>query len=98
MGATTIAIAQASAAGGQGGPSNLHGFMTHHPSTFARGGDPVVVNHWFWQVGRILEAMEITSDAMRIRLATFKLEGKSQVWWDWIKVSRDLETMTWGEF
>ena len=37
-------------------------------------------------------------DATRIRLATFKLEGESQVWWDWIKVSRDLETMTGGEF
>ena len=45
-----------------------------------------------------MEAIEITSDAMRIRLATFKLEGESQVWWDWIKVSRDLEMMTWGEF
>ena len=42
--------------------------------------------------------MEITSDAMRIRLATFQLEGESQVWWDWIKVSRDMEMMTWREF
>ena len=42
--------------------------------------------------------MEITSDAMRIELAMFKLEGESQVWWDWIKVLRDLKTMTWGEF
>ena len=42
--------------------------------------------------------MEITSDTIRIRLATFQLEGESQVWWDWIKVSRDLETITWGEF
>ena len=42
--------------------------------------------------------MEITFDATRIRLATFKLESESQVWWDWIKISRDLETMTWGEF
>ena len=42
--------------------------------------------------------MEITSDATRIRLVAFKLEGKSQVWWDWVKTSRDLETMTWGDF
>ena len=35
---------------------------------------------------------------MRIRLATFQLEGESKVWWDWIKVSRDLEMMTWREF
>ena len=58
----------------------------------------MVANHWFWQVERILAAMEITSDATRIRLATFKLKGESQVWWDWIKVSRNLERMTWGEF
>ena len=42
--------------------------------------------------------MEITSDAMRIRLATFRLEGESQIWWDWVTVSRDPKTMTWGEF
>ena len=42
--------------------------------------------------------MEITSDAMRIRLATFRLEGESQIWWDWVRVSRDPKTMTWGEF
>ena len=47
---------------------------------------------------RILEAMEITSDATKIRLATFRLEGESQIWWDWVRVSRDPETMTWGEF
>ena len=31
-------------------------------------------DHWFWKVGKILEAMEITSDATRIRLAAFQLE------------------------
>ena len=40
----------------------------------------MVVDHWFRQGERILEAMEITSDAMRIRLATFRLEGESQIW------------------
>ena len=42
--------------------------------------------------------MEITSDATRIRLATFRLEGESQIWWDWVRVLRDPEMMTWGEF
>ena len=40
----------------------------------------MVADHWFRQVERILEAMEITSDATRIRLATFRLEGESQIW------------------
>ena len=42
--------------------------------------------------------MEITSNAMRIKLAAFQLEGESQVWWDWAKTSRDVEAMTWAEF
>ena len=47
----------------------------------------MVADHWFCQVERILEAMEITSDAKRIRLATFRLEGESHMWCDWVKVS-----------
>ena len=42
--------------------------------------------------------MEITSGATRIRLATIQLEGESQVRWDWVKASRNLEAMTWEEF
>ena len=42
--------------------------------------------------------MDITSDAAKIRVAVFQLEGESQVWWDWVKTSRDLEAMTWAEF
>ena len=87
VGVATVAIAQASAVGDKGGPSNLQRFIAHHPPTFIRGGDPVVANYWFRQVERILEAIEITFNAMRIRLATFLLEGESQIWWDWVKVS-----------
>ena len=42
----------------------------------------MVANHWFRQIEKVLKAMEITSDAMRIKLAAFQLEGESQVWWD----------------
>ena len=92
------AIAQASAAGSQGGPSNLQRFRAHHPPIFTGGGDPMVADHWFMQVEKILEAMEITSYTTRIRLAAFQLEGETQVWWNWAKTSRDLEAMTWAKF
>ena len=49
--------------------------MSHHPSTFTGREDPTVVDHWFRQVEKVLKAIEITSDAIRIRLATFQLEG-----------------------
>ena len=62
------------------------------------GGDPMVVDHWFMQVEKVFEAMEIAFDTTRIRLAAFQLEGEAQVWWNWAKTSRDLEAMTWVEF
>ena len=58
----------------------------------------MVADHWFMQVEKVLEAMEITSDTTRIILAAFQLEGEAQVWWNWAKTSRDLEVMTWAEF
>ena len=42
--------------------------------------------------------MDITSDAAKIRLAAFQLEGESEVWWDWVKTSRALKAMTWADF
>ena len=58
----------------------------------------MVEDHWFRKIEKVLEAMDITSDAAKIRLAGFQLEGESQVWWDWVKTSRNLEAMTWAEF
>ena len=40
----------------------------------------MVTNHWLIQIEKVLEAMEITSDATRIRLAVFQLEGEARVW------------------
>ena len=70
----------------------------HHPPTFTGGGDLMVANHWFRQIEKILEAMEITSDATKIILDAFQLEGESQVWWNWVKTLRDSEEMIWVEF
>ena len=38
VGVAAAAIAQASAASSQGGPSNLQRFKAHHPSIFTGGG------------------------------------------------------------
>ena len=58
----------------------------------------MVADHWFMKIENILEAMEITSDTTRIRLAAFQLEGEARIWWRWARTSRDLEVMTWAEF
>ena len=48
--------------------------------------------------GKDIQSYEITFDAIKIRLAAFQLYSESQVWWDWVKTSRDLEEMIWAEF
>ena len=57
VGIATVAIAHAGIAGSQGGPSNLQRFRVHHPLTFIGGGDPVVADHWFIKIEKVLEAM-----------------------------------------
>ena len=68
---TAATIAQAEIAGRQEDPSNLQRFRAHHPPTFTEGGDPMVTDHWFMEIEKVLEAMGITSDTTRIRLAAF---------------------------
>ena len=87
VGIAAAAIAQASVAGSQGDPSNLQKFRAHHPPTFTGGGDPMVADHWFMQIEKVLEAMKITSDTTRIRLVAFQLESEAQVGWKWARNS-----------
>ena len=79
VGITAAAIAQVGIAGRQEDPSNLQRFRAHHPPTFIGGGDPMVADHWFIQIEKVLEAMEIISDTTRIRLAAFQLENEAPV-------------------
>ena len=78
VGIIANAIVHAGIVGRQEDPSNLQRFRTHHPPTFTGGGDPMVADHWFMQIEKVLEAMEITSDATRSRLAAFQLEGEAK--------------------
>ena len=36
-----------------------------------------MTNHWFIQIEKVLEVMEITFDTTRIRLSVFQLESKA---------------------
>ena len=79
VGITAAAITQAGIAGRQEDPSNLRRCRGHYPPTFTGGGDPVVTDHWFVHIEKVLEAMKFTSDATRIRLAAFQLKGEAQI-------------------
>ena len=59
VGVAEAAIAQSRIAGSQGDPSNPQRFRTHHPPTFTRGGDPMVVDHWYIQIEKVLKARRL---------------------------------------
>ena len=50
----------------------------------------MVADHWFIQIEKVLEAMEITSGTTRIRLAVFQLESEGQIRWKRARTSSDL--------
>ena len=58
----------------------------------------MVDDHWFMQIEKVLEAMEVTSDATRIRLAAFYLENEAQIGWKWARTSKDLRGAVVREF
>ena len=47
----------------------------------------MVTGHWFIQIENVLEAMEITSDTTRIRIAVFQLESEAQ---NMVEMGKDL--------
>ena len=47
----------------------------------------MVADHWFIQIEKLLEAMKITSDTTRIRLAVFQLESEAQ---NMVEMGKDL--------
>ena len=58
----------------------------------------MVAYHWFMLIEEVLEDLEITSDATRIRLATFQLESEAQIGWKWARTSRNLRGVVVREF
>ena len=98
MTAMAATFVQVSANLGQGVSSHHQKFKAHKLPTFMGVVDLMVADHWFQQVEKILDEMEITFDAIKIRLAVFQLEEEAHQWWTCAKTSRDIETMTWEEF
>ena len=49
-----------------------------------------MTDHWFIQIEKVLDAMEITSNTTRIRLDVLQLESEAQILWKWARTSRDL--------
>ena len=78
MDVATTAIAQASVAGGQGGPSDLQRFMAHHPPTCMGGGDSVVKTTLAIRLDDVRSIRDLGASAKRKESQPFSSSRKKQ--------------------
>ncbi|XP_062118454.1 uncharacterized protein LOC133832084 [Humulus lupulus] len=72
-------------------------FRKQAPPTFEGKADPIVAEDWLRSVEAIFDHMEL-NDRQRILCAVYLIKVDERIWWDVIKQTRDLNTMTWAEF
>ena len=73
-------------------------FVRISPPTFSGEGDPILAEKWEEQILKHLDALEITDDATRIRLATFQFRDSAETWWRSVKDTREVSKLTWKDF
>ncbi|XP_062080297.1 uncharacterized protein LOC133785051 [Humulus lupulus] len=67
------------------------------PPTFEGKADPMVAEDWLRSVDAIFDHMEL-NDRQSVSCTFYLLKMDARIWWDVIKQSCDLNTMTWAEF
>ncbi|GFY97392.1 hypothetical protein Acr_11g0016980 [Actinidia rufa] len=76
--------------------------------------DPLVADHWLSEIRKLFDVLDVTEDAVRVKLVPCQLSGEANEWWKSVlatrKASRGLartaenvnepnvENMTWAEF
>ncbi|XP_028069699.1 uncharacterized protein LOC114272237 [Camellia sinensis] len=73
-------------------------FRKQRPLKFAGVQDPKVAENWLWQIEKMLDTMGITEASDRIALAIFKLDDEADHWWELIKNTRDIASLSWNQF
>ena len=73
-------------------------FRRQDPPRFSGEPDPVEAELWLKRINLAFEMIELDEDVLRIRAATYQFSGRALIWWDVVKATHNLATMTWAEF
>ncbi|XP_058216870.1 uncharacterized protein LOC131327753 [Rhododendron vialii] len=76
----------------------LDAFCKRRPPIFYGEANPNAAEAWIKQISKYLEVLNVTNAGDCIALATFQMQGEADHWWDLIKTTHDLTTMTWPMF
>ncbi|GFY93065.1 hypothetical protein Acr_08g0014610 [Actinidia rufa] len=76
--------------------------------------DPLVADHWLSEIRKLFDVLDVTEDAVRVKLVACQLSGEANEWWKSVLATRkasrglartaenvnepDVENMTWAEF
>ncbi|XP_062119045.1 uncharacterized protein LOC133832754 [Humulus lupulus] len=71
-------------------------FRKQAPPSFEGKVYPMVVEDWLKSVEAIFDHMEL-NDHQRVSYVTHLLKMDARIWWDVVKQTRDLNTMTWED-
>ncbi|XP_062075555.1 uncharacterized protein LOC133779632 [Humulus lupulus] len=72
-------------------------FRKEDPLSFEEKVDPMVAEYWLKLVEAIFDHMEL-NDHQRVSCAAHILKMDAKIWWDVVKETRDLNTITWENF
>ncbi|XP_028127600.1 uncharacterized protein LOC114324084 [Camellia sinensis] len=57
-----------------------------------------MAENWLRQIEKMLDTMGITEATDRIALATFELDDEADHWWELMKNTRDMASLSWNQF
>ena len=72
-------------------------FMKRNPLVFEGTVDPTVAEEWVSMIEKIFEFGQI-ENVKKVKCVVFMLRKDARIWWDVVKKTRDMETITWAEF
>ena len=72
-------------------------FMKRNPPVFEGTVDPTAVEEWVSMIEKIFVFVQI-EDEEKVKCVVYMLRKDGRIWWEAVKKSRDVTTMTWVEF
>ena len=72
-------------------------FMKRNPIVFEGTVDPSVAEECVSMIEKIFEFVQI-EDIEKVKCAIYMLRKDARIWWDVVKKTHDVITMTWAEF
>ena len=72
-------------------------FMKRNPPVFEGTVDPAMAEEWINMIEKIFKFVQI-EDEDKVKCTVYMLRKDTRIWWNAVKKTRDIATMTWAEF